>query len=120
MKKLLIFLLLSIGTLFAFENLTADNFDEKISNKNVIVDFYYDGWPACEALGKSLTKYNTSKQKDVEIYYVNLAQEPELAKRFNVRSFPVIVYLKNGEFIAKERGVRSEEELRKNVMKYFY
>ena len=43
MKKLLIFLLLSITTLFAFENLTADNFDQKISNKNVMVDFYYNG-----------------------------------------------------------------------------
>ena len=40
MKKILFILLLSMGSLFAFENLTADNFDAKISNKNVIVDFY--------------------------------------------------------------------------------
>ena len=43
MKRLLIFLLLSISSLFAFENLTANNFDKEISNKNVIVDFYYNG-----------------------------------------------------------------------------
>jgi len=40
MKKMLFVLLLSIGSLFAFENVTADNFDQKINNKNVIVDFY--------------------------------------------------------------------------------
>jgi len=70
-------------------------------------------------LGQSLTKYDTSKKEDVEIYYVNLAEEPKLAKRFKVRSFPVLVYLKKGEFIAKERGVRSVDELRENVKKYF-
>jgi len=41
MKKILAILLFSITSLFAFENLTADNFDQKISNKNVIIDFYY-------------------------------------------------------------------------------
>lgn len=41
MKKLLIGLLFSFSSLFAFENLTADNFDKKISEKNVIIDFYY-------------------------------------------------------------------------------
>lgn len=40
MKKLFIALLFSFGSLFAFENLTVDNFDEKIKGKNVIVDFY--------------------------------------------------------------------------------
>lgn len=40
MKKMLIFLFLSMGTLFALETITADNFDKEISNKNVILDFY--------------------------------------------------------------------------------
>lgn len=40
MKKLIVVLLLSITSLFAFENLTADNFDAKVKDKNVIVDFY--------------------------------------------------------------------------------
>lgn len=40
MKKILFILLFSFISLFAFENLSADNFDEKVSNKNVIVDFY--------------------------------------------------------------------------------
>jgi len=40
MKKLLLAMVLSISTLFAFEDLTVENFDQKVSNKNVIVDFY--------------------------------------------------------------------------------
>lgn len=41
MKKLLFVLLFSLTSLFAFEDINASNFDEKINNKNVIVDFYY-------------------------------------------------------------------------------
>lgn len=119
MKKLLIVLLFSFSSLFAFENLTADNFDKKISEKNVIVDFYYTWWPACKALGKSLTKYNTSKKQDVTIYKVNLEEQPELKKRFNINAFPVLLYIKNSKIIAKEKGVRSPEQLEENVIKYF-
>jgi len=40
MKKLVLILLLSFSSLFAFENLSANNFDEKVSNKNALVEFY--------------------------------------------------------------------------------
>lgn len=40
MKKLIAILLFSFTSLFAFEDLTVDNFDKKISNENVIVEFY--------------------------------------------------------------------------------
>lgn len=40
MKKLIIGLLFSFSLLFAFEDLTTENFDAKVNNKNVILDFY--------------------------------------------------------------------------------
>lgn len=40
MKKAILLFLLSFSTLFAFEELSAKNFDEKIKGKNVIVSFY--------------------------------------------------------------------------------
>ena len=40
MKKLAFFLLFGFSSLFAFEELNIDNFDQKISEGNVIVDFY--------------------------------------------------------------------------------
>jgi len=119
MKKLFVILLLSISSLFAFENLTANNFDQKISNKNVIIDFYASWWYACKTLGKSLTKYDTSKKQDVTIYKVDIEDQKELANRFNIRSIPALVYIKNGKIITKEVGVRSEEDIEINVINYF-
>ena len=39
MKKIVIVLLFSFISLFAFEELNVDNFDEKIKGKKVVVDF---------------------------------------------------------------------------------
>ncbi len=40
MKKLILILLFSLSSLFAFENLHINNFNQKVSSGNVIVDFY--------------------------------------------------------------------------------
>lgn len=40
MKKILFILLFSFVSLFAFEELTANNFEAKSSKGNVIVDFH--------------------------------------------------------------------------------
>jgi thioredoxin 1 len=81
--------------LFAFEELTANNYEQKVNNKNVILDFYATWWSACKVLGKNLTKYNTSYNDNVTIYKVDFDTQPELYKKYKVRTVPVVVYLKN-------------------------
>ena len=82
MKKLLLILSLSFSSLFAFEHLTLENIEDKIKNKNVIIDFYATWWPSCKVLGKNLTKYNTSKQSNVEIYKLNIEEQELLTAQF--------------------------------------
>ena len=119
MKKILLILLFAFGTMFAFEDLNTNNFDQKISNKNVVIDFYTTWWGACKVLGQNLTKYETSKQEDVTIYKVDLEKQPELAKRFNVRGVPALLYIDNkGENKALEYGIRNPNSIKKNIKKY--
>ncbi len=40
MKKIVMALLFVISSVFAFEELTVQNFDEKVANKKVILDFH--------------------------------------------------------------------------------
>ncbi|WP_265936985.1 hypothetical protein [Halarcobacter bivalviorum] len=40
MKKFLFLFLFSFSSLFAFEELSEIDFEDKIANKNVIIDFY--------------------------------------------------------------------------------
>jgi len=119
MKKLLLVLFLGFTSLFAFEELTVDNFDQKIKNKNVVVDFYASWWGACKVLGKNLTKYNASLKPDnVEIYKVNIETQKELSKRFKINALPILIYFKDEKQVAKEAGVKSPEQLQKKVTEY--
>lgn len=119
MKKIILVLFFAFGTMFAFEDLNVDNFDQKINNKNVVIDFYTTWWGACKVLGKNLTKYETSKQEDVTIYKVNLEAQSALAKRFKVRGVPALVYInKKGEQKALEYGIKNQDSIKENIKKY--
>ncbi len=119
MKKIILILLFSFISLFAFEELNTDNFDEKIKGKKVVVNFHQTWWHSCQALGKSLQKYDASKTDDITIYKVDLAKEPSLGKRFGVIAFPAVFYISYGEVMAVEYGSRTAKEMAENVKYYF-
>ena len=119
MKKLILAMMFSAISLFGFEHLTEDNFDKKIKNKNVIVDFYATWCPPCKVLAKNLIAFDKVKSSDVEIYKVDIDQYMELAKKYKVRALPTLVYFKDGELMAREVGIRDVPQLSNNVKKYF-
>lgn len=119
MKKIVLLLFLTFGSLFAFEELTANNYEQKVNNKNVILDFYATWWSACKILGKNLTKYDTSYNDNVTIYKVDFDTQPELYKKYKVRTVPVVVYLKNNKEVYRKRGISTVDEIKENVDKYF-
>ena len=118
MKKLLFILSLSFTSMFAFEDLSSTNFDEKVKEKSVILDFYATWWGTCKALGKSLTKYDASKTEDVTVYKIDIEAQSSLKHRFNVIGVPTVIYMKNGKVIAKDLGYKSTETIKSDVEKY--
>lgn len=118
MKKTIIFSLLFISTLFAFEDLNLENFEEKTIDKKVILDFYTIGWSACEDLGESLTIYNTSNKDDVYIYKIDMLKQKELAQEFSVKVLPTLIYFKNDEIIERELGRKTVKQIQNSVKKY--
>jgi len=119
MKKVLITLLFSFVSLFAFEHLTPENIDEKLKDKNAIVDFYATWCPPCKILARNLIKFDKVKPSNVVIYKVDIDQHMDLAKRYNVRSLPTLVYIKNGTVVKKEVGVKDEERMMLNSINFF-
>lgn len=119
MKKVLLILFFSVVSLFAFEELTERNYKDKISGKNVLLDFHSPYWGACKVLGKNLTKYNASQNDGVVIYKVDAYEKQTIAKEFNVVAVPTLIYLKNGKVVAKKIGISSVKEIKSNVKKHF-
>ena len=118
MKKIFISFCLFLSSVFAFEDLSLENFEEKTFGKNVLLDFYTVGWSACEDLGESLTIYKSSNKDDVYIYKIDMLVQKELAQEFSVKVLPTLIYFKNDEIIERELGRKTPEQIKKSVKEY--
>ena len=113
MKKIFFLFLFSVISVFAFEELNMDNFEDKIKDKNVIVDFYAPWCPPCKIVANNLENFDVSKPDNVQIYKVNVDDELALAKKYGVSKLPTLIFFKNGKVMKDYVGVLSSEELLK-------
>ena len=111
MKKIFFLFLFSVISVFAFEELNMDNFEDKIKGKNVIIDFYAPWCPPCKIVANNLENFDVSKPDNVQIYKVNVDDELTLAKKYGVSKLPTLVYFKNGKPVNDYVGVLSVAEL---------
>lgn len=120
MKRLILFFVLFTSYAFAFENITVENFNDKVKNKKVIVDFYAPWCPPCKIISKELILYDKTQKDGVHIFKVNIDKQRDLLKRFDVKSIPTLVFLKNGKALYKEVGIQDKSEIASNVSKYLH
>lgn len=66
-----------------------------------------------------MTKYNTSKQDNVEIYKLDIEDQKLLAAQFEIKGIPTLIYLENGQIVGKQLGIRSVEQLENYEKNYF-
>lgn len=119
MKKIVLILTLSFVGLFAFEQLTLKNFDEKIKNKNVIIDFYAPWCPPCKIISKNLEEFNKIKDKNIEIYKVNIDEQFDLAIKYGVKALPTLIFMKDKKILKKHIGILSVKNLDKESKEKF-
>lgn len=111
--------MLGFSSLFAFEHLTSENFDEKIKGKKVVVDFYASWCPPCKIVAKNLKEYKKIKPKDVTIYKVDIDEHKALLKRFKIQSIPTLMYFKDGKLLKTDVGIQSFGQIQKRVIQHF-
>jgi thioredoxin 1 len=111
MKKVVLIILCGVISLFAYEELNINNFEDKIKDKNVIVDFYAPWCPPCKILANNFEDFDITKPDNVQIYKVNIDDELNLAKKYGVTKLPTLIYFKNGKVVKDYVGVLSSEEL---------
>lgn len=118
MKKYFFIFIFLVSNIYAFEHLTVENFEEKLRGKNVIVDFYAPWCPPCKVVATTLEEFNKVKPSNVVIYKVNIDEQRDLIKKFDVSSIPTLVFLKNGEKKHLTVGIQSKEQLVKYSKEY--
>lgn len=99
-------------------HLTSASFESEVNVKDtlVVIDFWASWCGPCKMLAPVYEKV-AGEMTDVKFCKVNVDEEPELAREFQISSIPTVICVKNGEAKDISVGYMSEGELRAYVEK---
>ena len=91
-----------------------DNFDSLISDGVVVVDFFANWCGPCKMLGPVLEEY-AENHDNVKIVSINVDDNNDLARKYNVFSIPCLVVIKDGVEINRSVGLISKTDIDKLI-----
>lgn len=91
---------------------TTTNFESEVlqSDVPVLVDFWANWCMPCRMLAPTIEEL-ASTANGYKVGKVDVDQEPELARKYQIMSIPAILVFKNGKVAAQSVGVQSKEAL---------
>lgn len=92
--------------------ITKENYNELVANndKPVLLDFWAVWCGPCRMMAPTVDEI-AEENPDITVGKVNVDEEPELARQFNISSIPTLVALKNGAVIGQTVGVQAKEKV---------
>ena len=92
-------------------NVNKNNFNEILkSEKKVLLDFYADWCGPCRMV-LPLVEQIADENPQYVIGKINIDDEPELAREFDVFSVPTLVVIENGKVISQSSGARPKNQI---------
>lgn len=86
--------------------LTKDNFEREVSNSNipVLIDFFAPWCVHCKMLAPVLEKV-ANEVRDVKICKLDIDEESDIAKQFQIDVVPTLVLIKDNRVISTSVGI---------------
>ena len=93
--------------------ITKENFKSEVEEHLglVVIDLYADWCGPCRMLAPVLAELE-SEYPEVKFCKINVDDEPELAKAFNVKNIPMVAFVKNNTFADLSIGFVPKETLK--------
>ncbi|MCB0665146.1 MAG: thioredoxin [Saprospiraceae bacterium] len=96
----------------AFE-FTDSNFQETAIDKGglTVIDFWAEWCGPCRLVGPIIEDLSKEYDGKALIGKVNVDEHPEVSFKYQIRSIPTILFLKDGEVVAKHVGTATKQAL---------
>jgi len=78
----------------------------------VLVDLWATWCGPCRMVSPALERLAVKRAGELKLVKVDVDQAPQLSQRFEVRSVPTLLVLRNGEVLARQSGAAPQPALR--------
>ncbi|NGX31534.1 MAG: Thioredoxin [Chlamydiae bacterium] len=92
------------------EDVHHQGFEKVISEGFVVIDFYATWCGPCKRLAPIFREIS-DEQNGVLFIKVDVEKEQEIAKKFEITHFPIVVFLKDGKEVHRFVGMRQKNEI---------
>jgi thioredoxin 1 len=93
------------------QEITTDGFDAIVGQGVTLVDFWAEWCQPCLMMAPKLDELAAEYEGKVTVGKVNVDNEADLARRFEVSSIPTLLVFKDGEVAKKFVGVTPKGDL---------
>jgi thioredoxin 1 len=97
--------------------LTEYTFDETIRSSDlpVVVEFWAEWCPPCKVMAPTLEAIAVDQVPDVQVFKVNVDEQPKLAARYEVLSIPTLLVFCEGALTGRMVGARGRSRLMQEI-----
>jgi len=101
-------------------HLSTATFDETVGSAEeaVLVDFWAEWCGPCKMIAPILDEVAGEQQGKVKVMKVNVDEQPDLARRFDVMSIPTLILFKDGSPAKRLVGARGKGQLLADLADY--
>ena len=93
--------------------ITSKNFVQEVSKSEipVLLDFWASWCGPCKMLSPIVDEVAEEVNGKVKVGKINVDEEQELARAFNIMSIPTLVVINNGKLVNQSVGVISKQQI---------
>ena len=108
------------GLMMATVKVTDASFEQDVlqSSEPVVVDFWAEWCGPCRQIGPALEEIATDLQGKVKIAKVNVDENPDLARQFDIMSIPTLIVFQDGQPVHRFQGASGKAGLLEQLSEF--